>query len=59
MVYKFMEKKKGTQEEMTYIVHMIVGSHFNKTICKNQIMANRLYLCYTEMKEAVQELLSN
>lgn len=44
MAYKFIEKKKATQEEMAYIVYMIVGSYFNKAICKNQIMAKRLYL---------------
>lgn len=55
MAYKFVEKRKTVQEEMAYIVYMIVDSYFNKTICKNQAMSNRFYLCYTEMKEATQE----
>ena len=40
---------------MAYIVYMIVGSYFNKAVCKNQMMENRLYLYYTEMREATQE----
>lgn len=40
---------------MAYIVYMIVGSCFNRAICKNPAMANRLYLYYAEMKEATQE----
>lgn len=55
MVYKFVEKRKTVQEEMAYIVYMIVGSYFNKAICKNRAMATRLYLYYAEMKEATQE----
>ena len=35
---------------------MIVGNYFNKAICKNQKMADRLYLYYAEMKDAVQEV---
>ena len=52
MVYKFVEKHKTVQEEMAYIVYMIVGSYFNKVICNNRAMATRLYLYYAEMKEA-------
>lgn len=55
MAYKFVEKRKTVQEEMAYIVYMIVGSYFNKAICKNWAMATRLYLYYAEMKEATQE----
>ena len=46
MVYKFVEKRNTLQEEMAYIVYMAVGSYFNKTICKNQAMSDRLYLYY-------------
>lgn len=42
MVYKFVEKRNTLQEEMAYIVYMAVGSYFNKTICKNQAMSDRL-----------------
>lgn len=55
MAYKFVEKRRTVQEEMAYIVYMIVGSYFNKAICKNWAMATRLYLYYAEMKEAAQE----
>ena len=40
---------------MAYIVYMIVGSYFNKAICRNPVMADRLYLYYSEMKETTQE----
>lgn len=40
------------KEDGRYIVYMIVGSYFNKVICKNRAMATRLYLYYAEMKEA-------
>lgn len=54
MVYKFVEKRKTAQEEMTYIVYMIVGSYFNKAKCRNLKTADRLYLFYAEMKESKQ-----
>lgn len=55
MAYKFVEKRKTVQEEMAYIAYMIVGSYFNKAVCKNPLMANRLYFYYMEMKETTQE----
>ena len=55
MAYRFMEKKKSTQEETTYIVYMIISSYFNKVICRNAYMEKRLYLRYTEMKRSTQE----
>lgn len=55
MAYKFVEKRKTVQEEMAYVVYMIVGSYFNKVFCKNQAMADRLYLYYAEMKGSTQE----
>ena len=55
MAYNFVEKRKTTQEEMAYIVYMIIGSYFNKAKCKNSKIADRLYLYYAEMRESVQE----
>lgn len=55
MAYKFVEKRKTTQEEIAYIAYMIIASYFHKTKCRNQNMADRLYLFYAEMKEAKQE----
>ena len=55
MAYPFVEKRKTTQEEMAYIVYMIVGSYFNKAKCKNSKIADRLYLYYAEMRESAQE----
>lgn len=40
MAYKYVEKRKTVREEMVYIVYMIVGSYFNKVICKNRAMAD-------------------
>lgn len=55
MAYKFVEKQKTAQEEIAYIVYMIVGSYFNRAICNNQVLADRLYLYYKEMGETKQE----
>lgn len=55
MAYKFVEKKKMTQEEVAYIVYMIVGSYFNKVTCKNIFIEESLYLHYMDMKEKAQE----
>lgn len=46
MVYKVVEKCNTLQEEMAYIVYIAGGSYFNKTICKNQAMSDRLCLYY-------------
>ena len=54
MAYRFVEKRKTVQEEMAYIVYMIVGSYFNKAVCINHGTASRLYLYYMEMKENSQ-----
>lgn len=55
MAYKFTGKKKATQEEMAYIVYMIVGSYFNKVTCKSEFAEKRLYLYYMDMREQTQE----
>lgn len=55
MAYRFVEKEKHTQEEMAFIVYMIVSSYFHKATCRNPIMAKRLYLYYREMSEKLQE----
>ena len=59
MAFKFAEKRKTIQEEIAYIVYMIVGSYFNKTLCCNQLVVDRLYLYYMEMKQAAQEKKEN
>ncbi len=55
MAYKFVEKRKTTQEEMVYIVYMILGSYFHKVECRNRTMVDRLYLYYMELKDSAQE----
>lgn len=55
MAYKFVEKKNVAQEEMAYIIYMIVGSYFNKVRCRNAFAEKRLYLYYMEMKNQAQE----
>ena len=55
MAYRFAEKRNTIQEEMAFIVYMIIGSYFNKAVCVNQAIADRLYLYYAEMKTSTQE----
>ena len=55
MAYRFVEKEKHTQEEMAFIVYMIVSSYFHKAACRNQFMVERLHLYYSEMNVKLQE----
>lgn len=54
MAYKFVEKRKTTQEEMAYIVYMMVSSYFHQAKCRNQRTADMLYLYYAEMNGTTQ-----
>ena len=55
MAYKFTERRKTIQEATAYSTYMIVGSYFNKEICRNQFAADRLFLYYKEQGEKKQE----
>ena len=49
MMYKFNEKTNNKQQQTAYVLYMVVGSYFHKSICSNKVMEDRLYLHYREM----------
>ena len=57
MAYRFTEKRKTVQEAMAYVAYIIVGSYFNKEICRNQLAADHLYLYYKEQGTNKQEMM--
>ena len=57
MTYRFTEKGKTIQEAAAYAAYMIVGSYFNKEICRNWFAVDRLYLYYKEQGAKKQEML--
>ena len=54
MAYQFVEKKKHPQEQMAFIVYMILSSYFHKAVCRDAVMAERLYLYYKDLSEKSQ-----
>ena len=55
MAYKFTEKRNNIQEQTTYVLYMIVGSYFHKSICNSRTLETSLYLHYLEMPKSQQE----
>lgn len=49
MMYKFNEKNNNKQQQTAYVLYMIVGSYFHKSICSNKVLENQLHLHYREM----------
>lgn len=49
MAFKSNDKKSTKQQENTYIVYMMLGSFFNKTICRTKYVEKVLYLYYKEL----------
>ena len=55
MALKYTERRRTIQEAAAYVVYMIVGSYYNKEVCRNQFTADRLYLYYKEQGAKKQE----
>ena len=49
MMYKFNEKTNNKQQQTAYVLYMIVGSYFHKSIWSNKVLEKRLHLHYREM----------
>lgn len=59
MKYKFTGKSNNRQQQMSYILLMIIGSYFHKSVCKAQAMETTLFLHYKELSESRQENLED
>lgn len=59
MKYKFTGKSNNRQQQMSYILLMIIGSYFHKSVCKTQAMETTLFLHYKELSESRQENLED
>lgn len=57
MRYNFTEKRNNKQQQMGYILFMIIGSYFHKSICNTKAMETSLFLHYKELSETRQEKL--
>lgn len=55
MAYNFVEKVSHEQQENAYILYMIIGSYFNKCICKSKMIEMNLMIYYKEMRFGKQE----
>ena len=51
MGYHFTEKRNNRQQQMGYILLMIIGSYFHKSICNTKAMETTLFLHYKELSE--------
>ena len=59
MKYKFTGKSNNRQQQISYILLMIIGSYFHKSVCKTQTMETTLFLHYKELSESRQENLED
>lgn len=55
MAYQFVEKETHEQQEMAYILYMIIGSYFHSCTCKSIQYEKTLFLYYKEMGFGKQE----
>ena len=44
----------SNQTAFEYAVYMMVGSYFDKTVCKNKMLEKKMYVQYLEQKEKSQ-----
>lgn len=51
MKYRFTEKPNNKQQQITYILLMIIGSYFHKSKCVAKAMETTLFLHYKELSE--------
>lgn len=49
MAFKSNDKKSTKQQENAYIIYMMLGSYFDKTVCKTKHLEKILYLYYKEL----------
>lgn len=49
MAFKSNDKKSTKQQENAYILYMMLGSFFDRTVCKTKHMEKVLYLYYKEL----------
>ncbi len=42
------------QTAFEYVVYMMVGSYFDKAVCKNKLLEKKMYVQYIEQKERNQ-----
>ncbi|MBQ7774660.1 MAG: hypothetical protein IJ379_06895 [Lachnospiraceae bacterium] len=54
MAYQFVEKKSRKQQENAYIVYMMLGSFFEKAVCKAKFLEKSLFLYYKDLSAEKQ-----
>ncbi len=57
MAYKFTEKTNSIQQQTAYVLYMMIGSYFNKSVCSNKLLETSLSLHYQELPVKRQEKL--
>ena len=55
MAYKFTEKTNSIQQQTAYVLYMMIGSYFNKSVCSNKLLETSLSLHYQELPVKRQE----
>ena len=55
MMYKINEKANNQQQQITYVLYMMIGSYFHKSICSNRVLETKLLLHYRDLPAKRQE----
>lgn len=56
-MYKFTEKVNNVQKQTAYVLYMILGSYFHRSVCENEALETTLFLHYRDMPVKRQEQL--
>lgn len=55
MMYKFNEKTNNQQQQITYVLYMMISSYFHKSICSSRVLETKLLLYYRDLSGKRQE----